>query len=309
MNEQKKLLVLVDGSERSIQTLQYMGQMLPLKNFKLVVFHVLNGVSKGFRDLERTPHDAHTLRQMITWESQQKKNIGNFTQNVRQTLVDAGFPDDSVTIKIQNRQNGIARDILKEAGEGGYTAVVLRRRGSGALKGIAVGSIANKLFSKLTFCPLIIAGPHPTKKKLLIAIDGSPSSNRAVDFVAQNIGGYDYRVGLIHAIRGFGDMVPENPEFLMSPEIVEMAYTEMMEIFNDAKEKLKKAGFDKNKISEKITTGVYSRAGTIIQEAQDGGYGTIVIGRKGLSQVHEFFMGRVCAKIIQSDKKFSVWVI
>jgi nucleotide-binding universal stress UspA family protein len=110
-------------------------------------------------------------------------------------------------------------------------------------------------------------------------------------------------------ILGFGGLAPENPEFLMSPEIVELAYTEMMEIFSDAKEKLEKAGFDENKISEKITTGVYSRAGTIIQEAQAGGYGTIVIGRKGLSRVHEFFMGRVCTKIIQSDKKFSVWVI
>ncbi len=309
MNDQKKLLVLVDGSERSIQTLQYMGQMLPLRNFKLVVFHVFSGVSEGFRDLERTPHNAHTLRQMMAWESQRKKDIDNFTQNVRQTLVDAGFPEDAVTIKIQNSQTGIARDILKEASDGAYTAVVLRRRGSGALKGIAVGSIANKLFSKLTVCPLIIAGPHPTKKKLLIAFDGSPSANRAVDFVAQNIGGFGYTVGLIHVIRGFGSLAPENPDFLISPEIVDLAYTEMMETFSDAKEKLKKAGFDENKISEKITTGVYSRAGTIIQEAQDGGYGTIVIGRKGLSRVHEFFMGRVCTKIIQSDKKFSVWVI
>jgi hypothetical protein len=115
MNDQKKLLILVDGSKRSIQTLQYMGQMLPLRNFKLVVFHVFSGVSEGFRDLERTPHNAHTLRQMMAWENQRKKDIDNFTQNVRQTLVDAGFPENAVTIKIQNRQTGVARDILKEA--------------------------------------------------------------------------------------------------------------------------------------------------------------------------------------------------
>jgi len=103
MDDQKKLLVLVDGSERSIQTLQYMGQMLPFRNFKLVVFHVFSGVSEGFRDLERAPHNANTLRQMMAWESQRKKDIDNFTQNVRQTLVDAGFTEDAVTIKIQNR--------------------------------------------------------------------------------------------------------------------------------------------------------------------------------------------------------------
>ena len=183
MTDQKKILILVDGSERSMQTLEYVGQLAPFKKFKLVLFHVFSGVPECYWDLERTPQNQHAISQLIAWESQRKKEIESFAQNARQTLMKEGFAEDAVEIKIQKRIVGVARDILKEAREGAYDAVVLRRRGVGALEGMVVGSIANKLFSKLTFCPLIIAGQHPEREKLLIAIDGSPSSMRAVDLI------------------------------------------------------------------------------------------------------------------------------
>lgn len=309
MTNQKKILVLIDGSERSRQTLQYVSQLETFKKFKVVLFHVFSGVPECYWDMERTPQNKHALSQLVAWESQRKKEINGFVQSAREMLVNSGFAENLVEINIQKRKIGVARDILKEAEEGGYTAVVLRRRGVGAIEGIIVGSIANKLFSKLTFCPLLIAGQKPVNKKLLIAIDGSPSSMAAVDFVADNISGNDYSVGLIHVIRGFGSLVPDNPEFLMPAENVELAHNEMLELFSGVKEKLIKSGFDEQHIRQRIITGVYSRAGAIVEEAKAGDYGTIVIGRKGLSRVEEFFMGRVCNKVIHSGREFSVWVI
>jgi nucleotide-binding universal stress UspA family protein len=223
--------------------------------------------------------------------------------------VDAGYAPDSVEVRIQKRQIGIARDILREAEEGKYTAVVLRRRGVGAIESIVVGSVAEKLFAKLNFCPLIIAGQKEANDKLLIAIDGSPSSMKAVDFVAENVGGHGYGVGLLYVIRGFGSLVPDNPDFMMPAENVHLAHDEMMRLFSDVKEKLVLAGFDETRIAEKIVTGVYSRAGAIVEAAEAGDYGAIVMGRKGLSRVQEFFMGRVSVKVIQGGRKFTVWMV
>jgi len=309
MKDQKKLLILIDGSERSRKTVQYVSQLETFKKYKVVLFHVFSGVPECYWDMERTPQNQNALNQLIAWESGQKKKIKNFMQDARQMLKNSGFADEAVEVEIHNRQVGVARDILTEAKEGGYTAVVLRRRGVGTIEGMIVGSIANKLFSKLTFCPLLIAGQKPLNKKLLIAIDGSPSSMAAVDFVAENVGGTDYSVGLIHVIRGFGSLVPDNPEFLMPAENVELAHNEMMELFSTVKEKLVQSGFDGQRIRQRIITGVYSRAGAIVEEAKAGDYDTIVIGRKGLSKVEEFFMGRVCNKVIHSAREFSVWVI
>jgi nucleotide-binding universal stress UspA family protein len=69
------------------------------------------------------------------------------------------------------------------------------------------------------------------------------------------------------------------------------------------------AGFGPHQITPKIVSGSRSRAGAIVQEARDGDYGTIVLGRRGLSRVKEFFMGRVSNKVIHTIRNRAVWVI
>jgi nucleotide-binding universal stress UspA family protein len=46
-----------------------------------------------------------------------------------------------------------------------------------------------------------------------------------------------------------------------------------------------------------------------MDKAREEGYGTIVVGRRGLSRVHEFCMGRVSNKLIQMGREQAVWVI
>ena len=62
-------------------------------------------------------------------------------------------------------------------------------------------------------------------------------------------------------------------------------------------------------MTTKIITGAHSRAGAIVQEAKQGGYGTIVVGRTGLSKVRDFFMGRVSNKVVHLAKENAVWVV
>lgn len=308
MADQKKLLVLIDGTESSMQTLQYVTQLAPVKNFKIVLYHVLNPLPECFWDMEKIPQTQVAISKLVGWEIRQLNTIENFTENCRRILVNAGFSKNMVKVKIHNRRLGIARDILQEAEEGRYTGVVFGRRGSRLPATVVTGSVANKLITNLTFCPMIIAGRQPASKKLLIALDGSPPSLRTIDFVIENVAGGGYLVGLIHVIRGTGDPLIEDPEFMMPPEVLELAHRAMGECFEDVRNRLAKAGFNEDHIDEKIITGASSRAGAILQEAEDGGYDTIVIGRKGFSQVKEFSMGRVCHKVIHAGGKFSVWV-
>ena len=309
MVNQKKLLILVDGSERSMQTVQYVAQTKPFKDFKLVLFQVFSGVPEYYWDMERTDINRDSISQLLAWETQQKKEIEGFMQKARAALLNEGFDNDSIEIVIHKREAGIARDILKEVAQGQYAAAVFRRRGVGAIEGLIIGSVANKLFSQLKSCPMIIAGQLPTNQKLMLAIDGSPSSIKAVDFVAEHVGGHGYSVGLVHVFRGYGGLAPEEPDFVMPGEYVELEHNAMMQIFSDTREKLVRAGFDEDKIEERIVDGAYSRALAIVREAEAGGYGTIVAGRRGLSRVQEFFMGRVSSKIIHLGRKLTVWVI
>jgi len=308
MAGQKKILVLLDGSQRALMTVDYLARMPLFKSMKLVLYTVFSSVPESYWDLEKEPSSVHVYHEVKAWEKERRQKIEDHMALARKRLLDCGFDKSAVETRIHDRERGVARDILKEAQEG-YQTVVLRRRGMGQLEGVAMGSVAAKLLSNLNFLPLQIAGRKEQNNKVLIAVDGSPSAVQAVKYVAEYLGPYSYRAGLIHVIRGFGGSVMENPEFVMPKAGVETAESQMRSHFKDLREILVTSGFEPDHVTEKIVTGAYSRAGSIAMEAEFGNYSTIVVGRRGHSRVKEFFMGRVCQKVVQVGRYHTVWIV
>ena len=297
---QKRLLLAVDGSERALQTVRYAGEEDAFKGMKIVLFHVFNSIPDAYYDLEKEPKSVKVVRHVRSWESQQRKAIEAYMQDARQMLLDAGHAETAVDIKIQNRKKGVARDIITEA-HNGYDAVLIRRRGLTGLKNVIVGSVTGKLLEKLSFIPVLIAGRKPINKKVLVAVDGSPGADRAVRFVADMLGTLEgYQVKLLHVIRGgAADMADLEENGVMASGA----------IFETAIKILTAAGFDRSGIRTKTITGVLSRAGAIVSTAERGGWGTIVLGRRGLSSVKEFFIGRVSNKVVYAGRKDTVWIV
>jgi nucleotide-binding universal stress UspA family protein len=309
MENKKSFLLLFDGSENNAHISNYANQLRSFKDGHVVLYHVLNPMPECFWDMQRIPQTQKSISELIGWEERQKELITRGSQNICQHLIKVGFEEDRIEVKIHHRNAGIARDILEESKEGEYTAVVLQRRGQSNAKSINVGSVASKLFLNLHYCPLLIAGSTPFQKRLLIAIDGSNFSLKAVDFVIENLSPDNISIGLIHAVRGFGGLAASPFETEDPSTFFEAAQSAMKDLFSELRGKLIRAGFGRERIEMKIFTGVGSRAETICAEAAAGGYDTIVIGRKGISQVEEFSMGRVCSKIIQIAESFNVWVM
>ncbi|BBO66680.1 hypothetical protein DSCA_06100 [Desulfosarcina alkanivorans] len=298
---QKRLLLAVDGSERALQTVRYAGEEAAFSGMKIVLFHVFNSIPDAYYDLEKEPKSVKVVRHVRSWEAQQKKDIRAYMDRASQMLVDAGHAEPAVEVKIQNRKKGVARDIIIEA-QKGYDAVLIRRRGATALKNIIVGSVTNKLLEKLSFIPVLIAGRKPVNKKVLIAVDGSPCAARAVRFVADILGpAGDYTARLVHVVRGSAstdlDLFKEN------------GIPGSAAVFSEAIKVLTAAGFDSQNISTKTISGVMSRAGAIVKAGEQGDWGTIVVGRRGLSSVGDFFMGRVSNKVVHAGRMDTVWIV
>ncbi|MBU1713140.1 MAG: universal stress protein, partial [Proteobacteria bacterium] len=217
---------------------------------------------------------------------------------------------DAVSVKIQTRKTGIARDILHEAETGEYKMIVVGRTGTSKFKDLVLGSVANKLIGNLVDIPLVVVGGKPNPNKFIIAFDGSKASMRSVSNVAAMLNNADSEIMICHVIRSIGIEMMASSEFSF-PEFdwTETCVRKIEPVIEEAKRKLVSAGLDPAKISGKILTEKPSRAGGIIAEAKAGGFGTIVVGRRGLSSVEEFFIGRVSRKVLHMAKKMAVWVV
>jgi nucleotide-binding universal stress UspA family protein len=318
MSEKRRLLIALDGSEQSFEVVRYASKVLAPGKMKVVLFHVQSKIPESFWDIEKNPSFRHRLAPVAAWAMQQEKAMDEFMERSRQVLVDQGVPPEAVDVKIQDREVGIARDIAREA-QKDYDAVVVGRWGMSKIKDLVWGSIANKVVGHLVQSPLWVVGGSPQPGKYLVAMDGSDEAMRAVDYVGTMLAGSDCAVTLFHVLRGFdflslgfeGDFVP-TPEILGGEEIkaeFQRAEEAMKSVFNQAQDTLEKAGLKGDQINSKIVTGAASRAKAIVEEAKNQGYGTIVVGRRGLSRVEEFFMGRVSSKVMQLAKEMAVWVV
>ncbi|MGW8209525.1 MAG: universal stress protein, partial [Syntrophobacteria bacterium] len=294
MSEKRRLLIALDGSEQSFEAVRYASQVLPPGKMKVVLFHVQSKIPESFWDIEKDPSFRHRLAPVAAWAMQQEKAMEEFMERSRQLFVDQGVPREAVDVKIKDREVGIARDIAREA-QKDYDAVVMGRWGMSKIKDLVWGSIANKVVGHLVQSPLWVVGGSPQPGKYLVAMDGSDEAMRAVDYAGTMLAGSDCTVTLFHVLRGLeflslgfeGAFVP-SPEVLGGEEIkaeFQRAEEAIKTVCNQAIDRLEQAGLKGDQINTKIVSGAASRAKAIVEEAKNEGYGTIVVGRRGLSRV------------------------
>lgn len=305
----KKILLAVDGSAQSYEAVRYICNLFPPERIQVILFHIFSGTPEVYHDMKKGPDSGPEALHVKAWEKALKGSMETFMAEARHILLDGGIPEDQITIQVQDRKIGIARDIFIESVHG-YGAVVVGRTGMSKYKEFIIGSIANKLVEKVTHTTICVVGGKPAYGKILVALDESEGAMRAVDYVGTMFGGSRSEVTLFHVVRGF-NIYERRYEDTLDPKY-EREWVDAYEIesvFEEAKMHLVEPGFDPSRVATKLVSGVSSRAGAIIKEATEGGYGTIVLGRRGLSNVKEFFMGRVSDKVVHLAREQAVWVV
>jgi nucleotide-binding universal stress UspA family protein len=309
MNSDRKLVLLaLDGSEQSLETVRYISQVLTLSNTEVVLFHVFQKVLPIFWDREQDPMALKHLEYMEGWSAHKEQKMREFMEEARQILIDSGMPQESVIINIQYRKQGIARDILEES-RFGYDLVGLGRRGLGAVDDVMLGSVASKVLLNVTGPAVCLVGGKPKSGRILVGVDHSWGSMRAANFVGKVLSKGEPQVTLAHVVR----FPHEDETELLSGELIQKLQDDSQEAIKPTFEKLTKSltgmGISQSKISSKVISGVVSRSTALLNEARNGRYGTIVVGRRGVSEVEEFQIGRIAAKLTQVARDMAVWVV
>jgi nucleotide-binding universal stress UspA family protein len=315
MNANKKILVAVDGSKQAFDTARYAARMLSGCGARIVLFHVRMNIDEAFYDIGINPAGRQRMAAIRAWESEQHKEADEMMAKAGHIMEEAGIARDRITIMAQPRKVGIARDIIKES-HNGYSAVVIGRKGHHAIKGLVLGSVANKLIGQLRHVTLWVVGGNPGPNKLLVGLDASEGAMRAVDHVVSTRNGFHQRqIVLMHAARTWRSMSPI-PTPMMAPveeERIEALIAEASEsiepVFKEATQRLERAGYKPDRIQTEIISGVESRAMAMIQYARANDIGTLVMGRRGLSRAEDFIMGRVGHKIVNTVRNRAVWIV
>ncbi len=307
----RKILVAVDGSEQSMAAVRYVCSSVQHSKAEVVVYQVMSKVPEVFWDLGRDPAWEKKIASLRAWEQQQETLAAGFMNTSLECFKEAGFNPGSVTTKIGRQKEGIARDIIAEARQG-YDVVVIGRGKASTEEGTPLGSVASKILGAATSFSLWLIGGKPNSDKVLIAMDSSEGGLGAVKHAGLMLNQSNNSMTLFHAIRGISistegmeDIFPE----AYRQQLMNDAESEIQPALQLAREHLKKLDIAGERVSTKILTSVKSRAAAIVQEAKQGGYGTIVVGRRGISEVAEFSMGRVTNKLTQLAKEQALCIV
>jgi len=298
-----RILLAFDGSELAQNAVKYLVGYMPAKQTEIVLFHVQTEVPESFWNMEKEMNFRFKTSDIRACITSQHRRINKSMEKARNILLDAGFSGDSIIKKIQIKKMGIARDIAKES-QNGYDALVVGRSGESKIKDILVGSVPTKLLGKIQRIPLIVVGGIPQKNKILVAFDGSREVMRGVKHLSYLIGSSDCKMSLCHVLRSQSIFQKGDEKQWQESE-----RKRMEPLINESKECLIDAGFPFNQVCCEVIRNKISRASGIIEKAVEENYGTIVIGRRGLTIVKEFFLGRVGKKIFQLAGDVTVWVV
>jgi nucleotide-binding universal stress UspA family protein len=154
--------------------------------------------------------------------------------------------------------------------------------------------------------------------KILLALDGSEPSMRAVQYVANMLGNRpDVRITLFHVLLPIPPSLLEgSTEYeneLKSQRILWVKDEKSAEdnLFVPVRDIFRQAGFRQNQIQTKCRTSVNEPdvAYEILQECQKGDYDTVVMGKRGRSRIQTFLTGSVTEKIFRHAQVHAIWVI
>jgi nucleotide-binding universal stress UspA family protein len=98
---------------------------------------------------ELTPYFKAQQASFCELEDQKKKLMQASLEAARQRLVDAGFDEKNIAIKMEQKKRGVARDIVAEAANG-YDLIVIGRRGAAGIREFFLGSVSQKVLSLAT---------------------------------------------------------------------------------------------------------------------------------------------------------------
>ena len=312
----RHILAATDGSTCAHRALAYLAELYrDIEDVNVTLITVARPIPRylqaGFSNASRELGRLDKLDEFLDLRETECRRI---LKAGKRKLVEAGFPQERIATKEIVQGQGIARDILMEARTGRYDAVLAGRRGLGNVAAYLAGSVSRELVEHGKNIPVWLADePNNEPHHVLVAVDACELCLRVLDHAAFALSGMDrVRLTILHIIPRFNPFISseEKVEFREIEKFVaDTSENEVRKLLADTRDIFTDAGFDPSRVEIKIRRGSRGVAHDIMHEYRKGGYGTLVIGRRGIGGWEAVFPGSVSAKLMNSVDRGAIWIV
>lgn len=289
---EKHFLVTISNDVNNLFGVQFVCSFFKkISRHQITLLHIsrLDGTEMEKSVSEMWTHPDERVQGKLTVGA--KRSIDKATT----LLSESRMSVEKMVTKTVAERYGKVKDILTEGSNGLYDAIVLGRRAAYSLQWIferpaeeiPLAMIKDSSFTTpLWICP----EPGPGRKNVLVCVDGSENSFRAVDHTGFILSRQEqHSIDLFHVESGIG----------MDPEAV----------FGRATAILHEHNIRSERINTKFTWG-FSVPGSIITEINRGGYGAVALGLHGHQGgvMKDFNLaGGTTSKLISRVEQTSIW--
>lgn len=146
---ERHIMIAVDSSDNARRAVLFVGDFFGCyEGFQVTLLHIiLEPEATYFKDNEG--------RQQ--WLAEKLAEARKIMEEYRHILVDAGFPEDKVNVRIDTmRAPSVADCIIKEQEEMKCCTIVIGRRGISKKEEFIFGSTSNKIIHEAKKCAVLV---------------------------------------------------------------------------------------------------------------------------------------------------------
>jgi nucleotide-binding universal stress UspA family protein len=281
----ERIMVAVDGSPAAASALAVVRVLAAAGPSQVVVVHVTD-----HGRLLRSVHGPDTMT--LQWETPAAAR--DLVDRAAAELVAVGIQARG---QVYGRFDTTARELLDAARMTGSQLLVMGTRGRGRITASLLGSVAHRVIHlaelPLLTTPELPAGTEPSLERLLVAVDGSPVSRRAVDAAAELALRVGAEVLVVHITQADGASWEAFHDDQLSVE-VDRPQTSF-DLVGQIADELRKGGVS---ASVKVRAFSGNIAHDILGVAARRECGLIVIGSRGRSALPSLVLGSTTYQLL-----------
>ena len=139
------ILVAFDDSDNAMRAVEFVSKSFTLDS-RITLLNILQD-SINLCDMnspELTPYFLTQQSAFCALEGKKKEIVNEAMVKAKEALVRSGFTEKNISMKIEKKKSGIARDLINEA-QSGYDLIVIGRRGLSGIMEFILGSVSQKV--------------------------------------------------------------------------------------------------------------------------------------------------------------------